>query len=376
MAKTLDEFFVDHDVRVGKDFQTTPPIYYQSLTEGMHSYFNTILNLKFKYNVLLHTDIRKRESMAFNFNDSDSTVSCILNLHRFFELLLKDLLARVNPFLAVKFLENESQQIAYLNQTLDHEKVNTIEFSEAFKRFKALVSATSEENKNLDVAKVMHFKFLVEDDTLKILAKWRNRIIHNGKTLPNLFALDFIVVQKVLPVIAKILEADKAVLKTYQPHYFVTPSGFNVLEKLLSEDVKFDYKDFYKTDTEDARQLIRKLFIIGHVKEIARATFYFDRLIKMNNRSYYESYYENPMERLKRFTKAEEENDFYLSTKSCHSCGIDSLIVYKKVIDDIFSDKQLDYYYCRCTSCDYFFSENFADPFIVGLSSERIFPEH
>ena len=117
MTKTLDEFFLDNDVRVGKDFQTTPPIYYQSLTEGMHGYFNTILNLKFKYNMLLHPQIQSRQSMAFNFNDSDSTVSCLLNLHRFFELLLKDLLARVNPFLAVKFLENENQQIAYLNQT-------------------------------------------------------------------------------------------------------------------------------------------------------------------------------------------------------------------------------------------------------------------
>jgi hypothetical protein len=373
MSKTLNDFFSDNDVRIGKDFQTIPPIYYQSLTEGMHGYFNTILTLKFKYNLLVNTEIHNRESIAFNFNDSNSTVSCLLGLHRFFELLLKDLLSRVNPFLAVKFLENENQQIAYLNQTLDYEKVNTIEFSDAYKRFKALIKSTKNEVKNLDISKIEPFKFLVEDDTLKQLSTWRNRIIHNGKTLPNLFALDYIITQKVLPLIAKVLETDKQPQTEYFPPYFITPSGINILELLLK--IKFDFRDFYKKDDKNNRMLISKLFLIGHLKELARASFYFDRHITEDNISYQESYYENPIARFHRFAKAEEGNEFYFNTEMCLSCGVKTLIIYKKVNTDLLG-KKLDYYYCRCTSCDYFFSENFADPFALGLSKQRIFPLH
>lgn len=374
MKKTIDEFYAEHDVRIGKDFQTTPPIYYQSLKEGLYGYFNTILGVKNKYNLLLNDDVRSRQNIAFNFNDSDSTVSCILGIHRFFELLLKDLLARVNPFLAVKLLENEKQQIAFLNQTLDYEKVNTIEFSEALKRFTELCNSNEVELKNLDISKIIPFRFIIADDTLKQLSKWRNRIIHNGKTLPNLFALDYLITQKVLPIISILLEVEKPILKTYYPHFFITPSGINILNSILA--VKFNYMDFYTTLPDEKRFLIRQLFIIGHIKELARASFNFDRSVIKSNVSYEEPYYENPKEKYYRIAKAEESNSCFHETKTCPSCSIPSLIVYKKIVDNIFTNQQDDFYYCRCTSCDYFFSENFADPFVLGLTSARIFPQH
>lgn len=369
MQKTLTDFFTDNDVRIGEDFQSSLPIYYQSLNEGFYNYFQTIKYRKQSITLLIFSDDISRESVGFSFNDSSETVSTILNLHRFFELFLKDILGRIDPFLAVKFLENEKQVINYLNNSLSPDNVQTIEFSETFKRFKAALSYSSENPENEKYQLAQKFRFLTADDTLEQLARWRNRIIHNGKKLPNILALDFLVTQRIMPFVDQILKIEKEYIKDYVPHYFSTPTGINILERFLK--IKFDYKDFYISPRPD--NLCYGLLEIAHLKELARARSDFDMYL-LNNHSYVEPYYDNPKERGIRLAAAEKEHEHFFSVKSCPCCGFNSLVIYKKITPDIFNNGQdMDYFFSRCFSCNYLLPENMGEPFRFKLYPERLF---
>src|SRR6185436_18063703 len=114
----LREFFKNNDARIGKgkDFTTTPPVYYSSLNEAFQNYFLTFRERKDTFHFILDKQMRTRHSLAFNFTGaSDNIVFSILGFHRFIELLLKDILRRINPFLAVKFLEKEDELFQYLD---------------------------------------------------------------------------------------------------------------------------------------------------------------------------------------------------------------------------------------------------------------------
>ncbi|MBK7129079.1 MAG: hypothetical protein IPM74_03755 [Crocinitomicaceae bacterium] len=369
MGKTLDNFFEDNDVRIGKDFEVIPPIYYQSLNEGMRSYYETIADKKQSIALLILHDDWSREAIAFSFGNPDATVSTILGLHRFFELLLKDILSRIDPFLAVKFLENEKQVIDYLNGSLSAENVQTIEFSEANKRIKAAIKYAKENPTNDKNQIALKFEFLIADDTMIRLATWRNRIIHNGKTLPNIFALDFLVTQRIMPLIKSILDAEKDILKNYTPHYFNTPSGIDLLDEFLK--IEFSHNDFYLNPKTD--KLKTNLFRIAHLKELGRGRFYFDPLLP-NNRSYTEPYYEKALDRCFRFAESEKQNEHFHDIKKCPCCGIKTLVVYKKMTRDLpnFS-KSTDYYFSKCTSCEYLLPENMGEPSFFGLHTEHLF---
>src|SRR5688572_24237886 len=74
---------------------------------------------------------------TFDYTGADeSIVFTILGFHRFFELLLKDVLRRINPFLAVKMFEKEEEVFEFIDNRLNPDNVKTIEYSETVKRFK------------------------------------------------------------------------------------------------------------------------------------------------------------------------------------------------------------------------------------------------
>ncbi|HXB40668.1 MAG TPA: hypothetical protein VNZ49_09005 [Bacteroidia bacterium] len=370
MTPTLDDFFKDNDVRIGKDFQINPPIYYQSLNDGFFNYFKTVIRIRQSLPSLMFYDTWKRKDIAFSFSDSDSTVFTILGLHRFFELLLKDILQRINPFLSVKFLENSKQVIKYLNNGLDTEDVQTIEFSEAYSRFKNALHYAKENPENDAFQLSLKFEFLLQDDTLLQLSRWRNRITHNGRTLPNIFALDYLVTQKIVPLINQILEVESKYIQNFKPHFITTHSGVNIFEELLK--IKFDYLEFY--EPTKSKHLQKCIFKIAHLKEMARARYNFDPLIP-KNRSWVEPYYEDPLGRCLRYADNEKNNKHFHNIKKCPSCGIESLVIYKKMIPDPQNDwkETGEYFFSKCTACDYLLPDNMGDPSIFDLYSEKLF---
>ena len=123
-----------------------------------------------------------------------NVVFSILGFHRFFELLMKDILRRINPFLAVKFLEKEEELFKFLDNKLNADEIKTIENAETIKRFKQAFKHY-DKTSEIYLEHLKDYEFLTTKEsyeTLEMLAEWRNRIMHNGTTLPNLFAFEYL----------------------------------------------------------------------------------------------------------------------------------------------------------------------------------------
>jgi uncharacterized protein YerC len=221
----LREFFNNNDVRIGedKDFTTNPPVYYSSLNDAFRNYFLTFRDKKDTFHFILDIHSWTRETLAFNFTSYDNFAFTILGFHRFFELLLKDILRRINPYLAVKFLEKEKEIFQFFDNQISADKVKSIEYNVTVKRFKQAFKHYKKTSK-VYIEHLKDYEFLISQrslETLEILAEWRNRIMHNGTTLPNLFAFEYLVSQRLIPLIDQIVKSEKKYLNNYLPHFFM-----------------------------------------------------------------------------------------------------------------------------------------------------------
>src|SRR6185312_14893968 len=96
----LREFFNSNTVRIGegKDFSVTPPIYYVSLREAFQNYFGTFRSKRLNFGLLLSIKDWETANLSFDYTGADENlIFTILGFHRFFELLLKDILRRIDP---------------------------------------------------------------------------------------------------------------------------------------------------------------------------------------------------------------------------------------------------------------------------------------
>ena len=366
---TTDDFFKGNEYKIDEGGAIlTPPIYYQSLNDAFNNYFKTVRNNKDTYHFLL--DFKDSQTSSFDFHNLDSAVFTILGFHRFFELLLKDILRRINPFLAVKFPEKEKETMKFYNNKLNHEKMETVEFRKAFERFREAISYHNENPHKTEYSIVQRFLFLSNDDTLNRLARWRNRIMHNGNTIPNVYLLDYLVSQKIIPIIDAVVKADKDILKNYLPHYFETLTGIKIIDEIIK--IKIDYNDF--NNESKANELALKILRLAHLKELGRASYTLEYTIK-NNISYYAPYYKDPIGRNRRFAEGEEKNheSFYAPIKKCPCCGFDTLVVYRKEYDDIFTKKKAFISWFNCFTYTYSLKNNIGDPEYFGYSKEKLF---
>ncbi|MGC4102334.1 hypothetical protein [Ferruginibacter sp.] len=369
----LKEFFSENDVRIGigKDFTTNPPVYYSSLDEAFYHYFLTFRDKKETYHFLFDIHSWSRESLAFNFTGGISNiVAAILGFHRFIELWLKDILRRIDPFLSVKFLEKEEELFQYLNGKLAAEDVKTIEFSEALKRIKQAFKSYEETSQTyIDHLKPYEFiKLEGNIETLKYLSEWRNRIMHNGSTLPNLFALEFLVSQKVIPLIAEVLEAEKKYLKGYSPRYFKTPTGINVMQEILT--VKFEAGDF--NDIRKSDDLGFALLKLGHLKEIGRSAYNLTSTF-IDGRAITESYYNSPVKRDEKFAATERTHEDFFELKNCICCGVNAMVIYRQDVFDFASNSKTFISWLQCYHCGYSLKNNVGDPAFFELCDIPLF---
>lgn len=368
----LRQFFKDNDVRIGegKDFTTNPPSYYSSLIDAFEKYFLTFRDYKDSYDASLDFKQWSRKSFAFTFTgDNHNIVFSILGFHRFIELLLKDILRRINPFLAVKFLEKEEELFKYFDNQIEADEIKTIEYSETLKRFKYAFKhfdETSEVYHN----HLVQYKLLITEynlETLSSLSEWRNRIMHNGSTLPNLHAYEYLISQRLIPLLNEILISEKEYIKDFKFHFFETATGIRIIDQILS--IKFDFSDF--NDDSKQKQLQYSLLKIGHLKELGRAAFNNDPMMRLN-KSWYESGYENPIGRLERFVATESSHEEFYNLQNCICCGQKTLIVYRKPIDHPWTKRKFLSWF-KCFNCDYSLKDNVLDPKLFGLSETPVF---
>lgn len=368
----LREFFKNNDVRIGegKDFTTIPPLYYSSLNDAFRNYFLTFRDKRESYHFILNIRDWKRESLASNFaGASDNIVFSILGFHRFIELLLKNILRQINPYLAVKFLEKEEVVFPFLDNKIAADDIKTIEYSETVERFKQAFKYY-DKTSDIYIKHLQDYEFLLTQkniETLKVLTDWRNRIMHNGTTLPNLFAFEYLVSQGLIPLIDEIIKAEKKYLNNYLPHFFKTATGINIIDEFLA--VEFKYSDF--KDKSKSKKLAISLIKLGHLKEIGRAAFNNDISIRKNI-SFYEQYYENPIGRVERFAESERLHKEFYDLRECLCCGVKSLVVYRKPIDIPYEESNFISWF-KCYNCDYSLRNNVGDPHFFNLSDKPIF---
>ncbi|MFL9483438.1 hypothetical protein ACI6Q2_11725 [Chitinophagaceae bacterium LWZ2-11] len=369
----FDEFFKMNEVRIGEggNFHVNPPVYYASLNEAFYSYFLTFREFKNKLHFIQDINSLSKEFFAFTFAEINSNIAiCILSFHRFIELLLKDILRRINPFLAVRFLEKPEELFAFFNNKIDASEIRTTEYAEAFER---LLYAFNFYAQTTDIHQnyLKDYQFLSDDnnkETLGKLTMWRNRIMHNGTTLPNLIAFEYLFSQRLIPLIDQILKAEKKYLRGYTPYYFETKTGINIIQEMLK--IKFDYKDF--KNKEKSEQLGKCFLKIGHLKEMGR-TAYNQKPLDRGNMSTYENLYENPIGRAERFAETERKNQYFFSLTTCICCGANALVVYKKELPNIIDNNLEVHKWLKCYNCDYSLRDNVGDPHYFNLSHKPLF---
>ncbi|HXP50897.1 MAG TPA: hypothetical protein VN922_13130 [Bacteroidia bacterium] len=376
MTNSKIDFFKQNETRigVGKHFEAIPPLYYHSLEMAFANYFLTFSNNQKNYDqdffdFIKWTNVKNIGSFSFNYNgNSKYIVFTILSLHRFFELLLKDILRDTDPFLAVKFFENSKQLIEYLNSDLNAEDVKTIEYDETFKRFTSIIEYCKDNpNLNQKYAHILRFSFFAECDTIDTLRKlhvWRNRIMHNGNTLPNIYLMDYIMSQKIVPLILRIVNIHQGILKDFKkPFYFETNTGINILEQI--DLIKYNYLDFY--DKTKQADLAIKYCTLLHLKELGSAGFSLLPFAR-KNQSFDHPYDEETIKRFERFAEVEERHEAFSHIKRCPCCGLKTLVVYKKTKNVV-----VDISWVICTACGYSLGTNIGDPFDFKVVAERVF---
>ena len=371
----LEKFFNENDVRIGKDFQVIPPVHYLSLNDAFYNYFLSCENLKDTFHFLYDNKKQNRENLAFNFTGDKRAISMsILSFHRFIELHFKYILQKINPLLAVNFLDSKLDVFEYLHLELDVSKIKTVEFNGAWNRLKKCFKKYDKGSTEYKTI-LQQYEFVLENDSIeciKQLSKWRNRIMHNGTTIPNILAYDYFISQRVIPFVDKIFCADKTNLKNYEPHFFRTATGINIIEEFL--EVKISLSEI--SQDNKSHEFWRKFFKIFHLKELGRCSYHHG-INGRNIRSFLPfQMLENENERVERFANSEKDTPYFHDLKTCNCCGNDSLVVYRNYIRDIPWASEDYSYWFKCYNCDYMLKRNVEDPYYFGLSEAPIFPSN
>lgn len=370
----LREFFDGNNVRIGegKDFTVIPPVYYASLHDAFKNYYSTFRDNRLKLSFLFDLKDWNNADLTFDYTGPDENiVFTILSFHRFFELLIKDLLRGINPFLAVKMFEREEEVFQYINNQLDPDTVKTIEYGETIKRFKQAFKQYADSDTYEKHLKP--YEFLNEPknlESLSYLSGWRNRIMHNGTTFPNLIAFEYLISQRIIPIIKQVIEVQKPILKGYEPHYLISATGINLLDQILS--VKFEFMEF--SEPQKAHNLALLILKLQHIKEFGRATS--NNLPTLRkNMDFHEHIYDDPIGRSERFALAEQEKkkEMFYSLNMCNCCGTKSKVVYR--MEYVNMNGKLDFNtWFKCFHCDYSLLHCMGDPCHFGLLQEPIFP--
>jgi len=387
----------NHEVRVDNypGHKRIPPFYYDSLRHAFTAYFSTFHYQNATYDIYAQGfHDRNLKILEGQTIDDDNTVLAIIGFERFCELFLKDLLKRVNKNLIYQTtLRNEQIQTLItkieLKTFVPKKFVNkplTISFRETINRFYDLldiVKSGSSTSKVISKVGRLLKKYSFLDSrnhkaTFQLLNWYRDRILHNGNRLPSLWFLDYLITQRLVPIINDIIRAEQKKLGESN-YYLTTVTGINILERL--NNIHFEFSDLKKS--EKANEVFIKLLNIGHLKELGRANLNMNIFVRNNIQAGFEYNYKDPIGRGKRFAEAERNgldkngHPDFKDIKDCVCCGEKSMVVYRHTIDDIFNPtKKLNIEWIKCYTCDYHLRFNVGDPKYFNLNSEAIFEEH
>lgn len=384
-----------NEVRIDntKDRKRTPPYYFDSLRDTFVFYFHTFRsnNSSYEHYAVASSSVKKknRKILENQFLDTENTVLSIVSCERFFELYIKDILRQTNA----KLVYEEDRQTRSKNtwQVIGKIQSNTfvarkagrksytIPFRETLKRFYELIRYTKiQDKKSHPLVKrfgriLVNYQFLEEQEhksTLEFINWYRDRILHNGNSLPSMRLLDFIIAKKVVPIVEAIRAKTKNEYGDWW-YFLETVTKIDLLQSLLSVAI-------LHRNTKSKKQVdssVLNLLYIGHLKELGRANLNMNWLMQRNLRATFEYNYQDPLGRGKRFAEVEkEQNDHAMKVMSCPCCGNNSLVIYRQQINDIFNNGQLlNIDWVKCYTCDYHLRYNTGEPAYFNLHNQNLF---
>lgn len=381
-----------YEARIGshRGHQRTPPHYFDSLRNAFGAYCNTFntQNAMYDYYAQGLSRVRWKRQLS-DYLDEGNSILTIVAFERFFELFLKDILKKANKNLIYSSQKRYTKTVDLVHDILsgdftpkmpDGRKI-TIPFRETLKRFYGLVDLMDLQRQGITDRLVRKFSSIVREypvltskgykGSLELLNWYRDRILHSGDSLPSLWVLDYLVSQKLIPLIDEITAAHRKDLGGYL-FYLTTLTNIDIVKAIRS--ISFDFSDLKKEKSKE--EVFLKLLHLGHLKELGRANLNMNLFMRNNSQATYEYNYKDPKGRGERFAQVErKEHPNAIDIKGCPCCATKSLVVYREKVLDPFSNfkKDMDIDWVKCYTCDYHIRYNVGDPFIFQLTQERIF---
>lgn len=377
-----------NEIRVSSNSRRkrAPEYYFDSLRHAFGYYFNTFQtqNINYEeYSLGLSDTFNQR--VKDRYLDEDNTVLTIIAFERFFELFIKDLLKKTSPKLTYgyKWTNGSNRARGIINDIRSNNfspkkhnnKYLSAPFRDTLDRFYGLIELIKIGDSDRLVQKfkkvMKSYGFLDSDSvqsTMKLLNWYRDRILHNGNKLPSLWFLDYMVSQRIIPIVKEIIEARKEELGS-SAFYFKTLTGIDLLDHITR--IQFEFSDL-KQKKKQHRNFVLLLYL-GHLKELGRANLNMN-LFTRNNKATYEYNYHDVKGRGTRFANAESTHPDFARILSCPCCGVASMVHYRHTFSDIFRNgEKSNIDWVKCYTCDYYIRYNAGDPHFFELSEEEIF---
>lgn len=282
-----------------------------SLKVALENYFNTYSSIKDRLvnNESYGFTITECKDIQYNNQYCKACSETIVHFQHFFELIIKEILEKESPLLAVRANKNnvvfhkliKGEKIV----KSDYDKLYSIEFSEALDTINDLLK-----EKRID-EKFIFFKD--KRDILVTLNNFRNRTWHRGMFLLRYDALDEFVGKYLLPLVRDII--DKPEYSKYKDIFMFDSKNYINIEIIneLIEENKLSRVDSGK---------------IALLKEMGRASYILkDRYDSVGS---YESIIEE-----------EGKWGFILNVQKCPVCGKPSLVLRcdnSEDVEELFGD--------------------------------------
>lgn len=350
----------------------SPDSKHTALRDGLLNYYSTYSIFSdsgsFAYfnkgpNKLILTDVKSNDYITKYF------VS-ITFVHLYFEQLIIEILENINPILAKGKLNKEIDLVNLIcNQynNIDIKNKNNIDYSVALQRLELIIKHNDVIPNAFKVPLKYHF-LIGHFETLLILSKLRNDIIHSGQHILNRFFYELLFVNKLLPLIGGLLRLEK-------PMPFLERNlacGFNVIDKIIEEPIIENFRNLSKYD-----KITKNLKRINHFKELGRASY--NNPIHMLEDVISEEHKKTIEESFNKRQKKEAEvqvlfKQHYLGhyeIHSCPCCGLKSLTTFDYWT--VIADNKTRVEKAQCAVCGYTIHIELGEPKDFGILNEELF---
>ena len=346
---------------------------YVSLKSAIQNYFDTCQALSFvgtqplnfkRISQIAFCDIPEYQSSYF---------FSITHFQHFFELIIKDILTRIDPLLVVKFDDVGVEEMYCRKNGFDNpksEKIQWVAFRDALERLKNIKEVISDTLDTKEISLLLDNK-----DTLGKLNRFRNEAWHKGVSFLNYDAYDKFVGRKILPLVEKLFETSNYSSKKYLWNYKNLRCGLDPIKEIIDEFSGKKNIDFEKVALlkELGRAAYHNPLVMGDDKNRDKKEYclYRSLLEKVNK---------DKIEEGLAKTKALCKTFNLFEAYKCPVCGLKTLVRFvNDESGDVEDENGLPYQYQKiipfkivCQTCSFRINPNIKNLSIISLDGNEI----